>query len=137
MTWVNEVVSIMSLSSWKAKKQPSRGVLKKRCSENMQHIYKRTPMPKCDFNKAALQLYWNRDSTWVFSCKFAAYFHMLHLFLKIPLEGYFWKQGFYFLSWVTLWWVDRRYLLKTLTIKTFLIWVCLVKKPCNKAKTQN
>ena len=37
-------------------KQPSRGVLRKRCSENMQHIYRRTPMPKCDFNKVALQL---------------------------------------------------------------------------------
>ena len=32
-------------------KQPLRGVLKKRCSENMQQIYRRTPMPKCDFNK--------------------------------------------------------------------------------------
>ena len=29
-------------------KQPSRGVFKKRCSENMQQIYRRTPMPKCD-----------------------------------------------------------------------------------------
>ena len=29
-------------------KQPSRGVLKKRCSENMQQIYTRTPMLKCD-----------------------------------------------------------------------------------------
>ena len=38
-------------------KQPPRGVLKKRCSENMQQIYRRTLMPKCDFNKAALQLY--------------------------------------------------------------------------------
>ena len=37
-------------------KQPSRDDLKKRCSENMQ------------------QLYWNRLSAWVFSCKFAAYF---------------------------------------------------------------
>ena len=27
-------------------------------------------MPKC----AALQLYWNHTSAWVFSCKFAAYF---------------------------------------------------------------
>ena len=36
-------------------KQPSRGVLKKRCSENMQQIYKRTPMSKCDFNKATKQ----------------------------------------------------------------------------------
>ena len=55
-------------------KQPSRGVLKKRCSENMQQIYRRTPMPKCDFNKVAKQLYWNRTSAWVFSCKFAEYF---------------------------------------------------------------
>ena len=37
----------------KLKKQPSRGVLKKRCSENMQQSYRRTPMPKCDFNKVA------------------------------------------------------------------------------------
>ena len=39
-------------------KQPSRGVLKKRRSENMQQIYRRTPMPKYDFNKVAKQLYW-------------------------------------------------------------------------------
>ena len=31
--------------------QPSKGVLTKKCSENMQQIYKRTSMPKCDFNK--------------------------------------------------------------------------------------
>ena len=37
------------------KKQPSRDVLNKRCSENMQQIYRRTAMmPKCDFNKVAL-----------------------------------------------------------------------------------
>ena len=35
-------------------KQPTRGILKKRCSENMQQIYRRTPMPKCNFNKVAL-----------------------------------------------------------------------------------
>ena len=38
-------------------KQPSRGALKRRCSEIMQHIYRRTHIPKCDFNKAAKQLY--------------------------------------------------------------------------------
>ena len=38
-------------------KEPSRGVLRKRCSENMQQIYRRTRMPKCDFNKVAKQLY--------------------------------------------------------------------------------
>ena len=31
-------------------KQPPRGVLGKRCSENIQQIYRRTPMPKRDFN---------------------------------------------------------------------------------------
>ena len=38
-------------------KQPSRGVLRKKYSENMQQIYRRTLMPKYDFNKVALQLY--------------------------------------------------------------------------------
>ena len=40
-------------------KQLSIGVLIKRCPENMQRIYRRTPMPKCDFNRVALQLYKN------------------------------------------------------------------------------
>ena len=53
---------------------PCRDVLKKRCSENMQQIYRRTTIPKCEFNKVALQLYWNHTSAWVFSRKFAAYF---------------------------------------------------------------
>ena len=38
-------------------KQPPRGVPRKRCSEIMQQIYRRTPMPKCDFNKVAKQLF--------------------------------------------------------------------------------
>ena len=32
-------------------KQPFRSVLRKRRSENMQQIFRRTPMPKCDFIK--------------------------------------------------------------------------------------
>ena len=34
-------------------KQPLRGVLRKRCSENMQQIYRRTHPCRKDFNKAA------------------------------------------------------------------------------------
>ena len=45
-------------------KQPPRGVLKKRYSENMQQIYRRIPMPKGD----------GCTSACVFSCTFAAYF---------------------------------------------------------------
>ena len=37
-------------------KQPSRGILKKRCSENTQPIYRIKPMPKCDFNKVAIEI---------------------------------------------------------------------------------
>ena len=33
------------LAESKVQKQPSRGVLIKRCSENMQQIYRKTPMP--------------------------------------------------------------------------------------------
>ena len=33
-----------------------RGVLRKRCFENMQQIYRGTLITKCDFNKIALQL---------------------------------------------------------------------------------
>ena len=40
----------------------------------MQQVYWRTPMPKCDFNKVAKQLYRNYTSVWAFSCKVAAYF---------------------------------------------------------------
>ena len=29
----------------------------KKCSENMQQIYRRSPMPKWDFNKVARQIY--------------------------------------------------------------------------------
>ena len=50
---------------------PSRVVLRKRCFKNMQQIYKRTHMPKCDFNKVGKQ---GCSSAWMFSCKFAAYF---------------------------------------------------------------
>ena len=58
----------------KEQKQLFRGVLRKRCSENMQQIYRRTPMPKCNFNKVTLQLKWNCSLGWVFPSKFAAYF---------------------------------------------------------------
>ena len=40
----------------------------------MQQIYRGTPMLKCNFNKVALQLYWNYTSALVFSSKFALYF---------------------------------------------------------------
>ena len=54
-----------------AQKQPYKGVLRKKYSENIQQFYRRTPAPKCDFNKVAD---WNRTTALVFSCKFAAYF---------------------------------------------------------------
>ena len=45
-----------------------------RSAENLQQIYRWTPMPRRNFNTVALQLYWNCTSALVFSCKFPAYF---------------------------------------------------------------
>ena len=65
----------------KIQKQPSRNVLRKRCSENMQQIYRRKPMPKCDFDKDAKQLYWNCTSTWVSPV------NLLHIFRTTFLKN--------------------------------------------------
>ena len=47
-------ISEATVSSMKKlQKHPPGVVLKKRCSENMQLIYRITPMRKCDFNKVA------------------------------------------------------------------------------------
>ena len=48
-------IPVMSfyLSVTNLQKQTARDVLRKSCSENMQQIYRETPMLKCDFNKVA------------------------------------------------------------------------------------
>ena len=56
-------------------KQAPVDVFTEWCSENMQQIYRRTPMSKCDFNKVAKQLQCDHTSAWVLSCKCVAYFH--------------------------------------------------------------
>ena len=60
------------------------------------------PCQKCDFNKVALQLYWNRTSAWGFYCKFAAYFqntvlpkHLWKAVSRTPMNGLQIKQRFY------------------------------------------
>ena len=69
------LILLLNACCWfECHKQAYWGVPRKTCSANMQQIYRRTPMPTCDFNKVALELYWNRTSAWVFFCKFAAYF---------------------------------------------------------------
>ena len=75
-------------------KKPPRRILKKRCSKNMQRIYRRTLTPKCDFNnnKVALQLYWYGTSASVFFCIFAAYFQnnfsLEHLWVAVSGLAY-------------------------------------------------
>ena len=43
--------------SYKGPEAATQRCTYERCSENMLQIYRKTPMPKCDFNKAAKQLY--------------------------------------------------------------------------------
>ena len=59
----------------------------------MQQI-SRTSMPKCNFNKVALQLYSNHTSAWMFSCKCTAYFQNT-FFIRTPLEGCFFLLHFF------------------------------------------
>ena len=49
----------------KLQKQPPRGVLNKRCSDNMQQNYRRATMPKCDFNKVANLLHIFIEQLWM------------------------------------------------------------------------
>ena len=62
LEWLEKLNNSITIN-FKLQLQQSRGVLRKRCSKNMQQIY-----------ATALQLYWNHTSTWVFSCNFASYF---------------------------------------------------------------
>ena len=65
-------------------KQPSKGVFNKMCSENIQQIYRRTPMPKRDFNKVAPLF--GMGVLLQICCIFSE-----HLFLRKPLGGCFWS----------------------------------------------
>ena len=47
--------NIFFITTYILQKQSTRGVLIKRCSENMQQSYRRTPMPMWDFNKITLR----------------------------------------------------------------------------------
>ena len=71
---LKSVITCLRFEMLPLKKQPPRGVSRKRRSKNMQQIYRRTPMLNCDFNEVALQLYWNHASIWVLSYIFDAYF---------------------------------------------------------------
>ena len=73
--YILEEMRKSNLCCWNfVQEQPLWGFLKKRCSENMQQIDRRTPIQTCAFNKVVKQLSWNHTSIWMFSCKFAACF---------------------------------------------------------------
>ena len=48
MKWVNWERSIIVVTGCRHQKQPSIGVLRKRCYKNIEQIYRKTPVPKCD-----------------------------------------------------------------------------------------
>ena len=68
-------------------KQPSRGVLRKRCFENMQQIYRITPISKCDLQlcfETLLKLSFGMGVLLQIFCIF-----LKQLFVRTPLEGCF------------------------------------------------
>ena len=54
-------------------------------------------MRKYDFNKVALQLYWNLTSAWVFARKFDAYFQNTfseeHLLVAASISILHWRKN--------------------------------------------
>ena len=63
----------------KYRKQSSRCIPMNRCPENIQQIYRRTPMLYCDFTKVLNQLCWNHTPV--------SLLHFLgHPFIGTPLE---------------------------------------------------
>ena len=77
-------------------KQPYRSILRKRCSENMQQIYRRTPMPKCNFIGSCFATL--LTMIFCFATLLNLHFGMRfllqicsifskHLFLRAPLKG--------------------------------------------------
>ena len=93
----------MFLYGWRfeLQKQSSIGVLRKRCSENMKPIYRRTPMPKCDFSKVASNFI---EITLLHGCSPV---NLLHIFItpfpkntsgRLLLELLYWGTLFSFHS---------------------------------------
>ena len=74
VTQYNQIISSQCYTHAMLHLWHSTRVLIKRFSGNMQQIYRRTPTPKCDFNKIALQLCWSHTSAWVFPV------NLLHIF---------------------------------------------------------
>ena len=83
------VVYFISCNEFDIQNQSSGGILRKSCSKNIQQIYKRLPMPKCDLKKFAKKIYWSHISAWVFSCKFGVHFQNNFL-IRTSMEGCFW-----------------------------------------------
>ena len=65
-----------------------------RCSENMQQIYRKVPMPKHDFNKVSKQLYRNHIRGCILSCKFAAYFQRTFLWEHLWRDAHYSVKNF-------------------------------------------
>ena len=76
--WVNlRSSSILLLKPIYIQTHPFRGVLGKRCTENIQQIYRRTPMTKCDFSTLGM------DVLLYICCIFSE-----NLLLRTPLDGF-------------------------------------------------
>ena len=79
-------------------KQSSRGVPRKRCSKNMQHIYRRTPILKCDCNFIEIALRHGCSPV-----------NLLHIFRtpslknRTPLDDCFFLSGNNIWKWLKNW----------------------------------
>ena len=84
------IISIkLKLITRKTEAALQRGSQEKVFWTDTANLQERTPKPKCDFNKVSLQLYWNHNLAWMFSCKLAVYVQNTCFFRKCALFNNF------------------------------------------------
>ena len=70
----------------------------------MQQIYMRAHMPKCDFNKVALQRTFLDDSFWILLCNGLMQLHFDYAvpdyYLNLPKKFYKWKKTATYSEWM-------------------------------------
>ena len=82
LKWVKKW-ALVTKNGLENQKQPPRGALRKRCSEDMRQIYRRAPKPKCETASGKPYLRKMSHSQWNLHYKYIqmirVYFDMLHL----------------------------------------------------------
>ena len=98
---------IIDISHFDLQNVFSTGILRKMCSENMQQIYRRIPIAKCDFNKVAKITLWHGCSPVNLMHNFRIPFYEKN-YGGMLLDKYIWFLSFTSILYIYWHHVDRQ-----------------------------